>query len=109
MLTLFLALLPEQLGWTPDSECCQEACSCAVSAAKSCCDEAAGPVIVALCGCGESHGPRLLERLHVDWFGPPRALPEFESRTASWHEADAARVPYGLALAPEPPPPRRVG
>lgn len=111
ILLLFAALLPARFGWSASGgDCCAEACLCALPSPESpsCCETAEGPVIVALCGCGEPHTPRLFERTPCDWFTGLPAPSPFSRAETGWLDEDGLAAPRSLRLAPEPPPPRTV-
>jgi hypothetical protein len=109
LLALLLALVPERFGWgEAEGGCCGEACTCAGPELPSCCETAPGPVIVALCGCGEPHGPSSFERAPLRSTPPP--APAALVRATSWvaRIEPAELAPRSHASAPEPPPPRLV-
>lgn len=109
LLALLLALVPERFGWNAaEGGCCGEACQCAGPELPSCCAEEPGPVVVALCSCGEPHAPRTFERAPLRSTRPP--APAAPVRTTSWvARVDPAELaPRSHASAPEPPPPRRL-
>jgi len=107
VLALLLALLPPSFGWNPSrTDCCADSCTCTSAEEPSCCEKDEGPVYVAPCGCGHSHGPLSVHRPAFDWAPLPRPtgleLPAPSS-------APAARVESfwpAPAPRPEPPPPR---
>jgi hypothetical protein len=107
-IALFLALLPQSFGWNPSrTDCCQDACECTSAEEPSCCEEDEGPVLVAACGCGHSHGPRTVHRSPFDWFAPP-ASPALATPVAPPVMTEASEGLVGRTPVPEPPPPRPV-
>lgn len=107
LVLVVLALVPETFGWrwTPGN-CCGDSCTCGTAEVPSCCKKTEGPVIVALCGCGGSHAPTVVQRAHFDWFAERVDSSEVLALPAERVEPAPEELPSGNVVAPEPPPPR---